>query len=82
MDFASQGIRVNCVCPGTTDTPLVQAAVGRAPEPRAARRALEEVRPLNRLGEPQEIADAILYLAAAGYATGAVLSVDGGYTAQ
>jgi NAD(P)-dependent dehydrogenase (short-subunit alcohol dehydrogenase family) len=82
VDFAPQGIRVNCVCPGTTDTPLVQAAVGRAPEPRAARRALEEIRPLNRLGEPQEIADAILYLAAAGYATGAVLSVDGGYTAQ
>ena len=82
VDFASKGIRVNCVCPGTTDTPLVQAAVGRAPEPRAARRALEEIRPLNRLGEPEEIAAAILYLAAAGYATGAVLSVDGGYTAQ
>jgi NAD(P)-dependent dehydrogenase (short-subunit alcohol dehydrogenase family) len=82
VDFASRGIRVNCVCPGTTDTPLVRAAVGRAPEPRAARRALEEVRPLNRLGEPEEIAAAILYLADAGYATGAVLSVDGGYTAQ
>jgi len=82
VDFAPRGIRVNCVCPGTTDTPLVQAAVGRAADPRAARRALEEVRPLNRLGEPEEIAAAILYLAAAGYATGAVLSVDGGYTAQ
>jgi NAD(P)-dependent dehydrogenase (short-subunit alcohol dehydrogenase family) len=82
VDFAPKGIRVNCVCPGTTDTPLVQAAVGKAPEPRAARRALEEVRPLNRLGEPEEIAAAILYLADAGYATGAVLSVDGGYTAQ
>jgi NAD(P)-dependent dehydrogenase (short-subunit alcohol dehydrogenase family) len=82
VDFASKGIRVNCVCPGTTDTPPVQAAVGRAPEPGAARRALEEVRPLKRLGEPEEIAAAVLYLAAAGYATGAVLSVDGGYTAQ
>ncbi len=82
VDFAARGIRVNCVCPGTTDTPLVQAAVGRAADPRAARRALEEVRPLNRLGEPEEIAAAILYLAAGGYATGAVLSVDGGYTAQ
>jgi NAD(P)-dependent dehydrogenase (short-subunit alcohol dehydrogenase family) len=82
VDFAARGIRVNCVCPGTTDTPLVQAAVGRAAEPRAARRALEEVRPLARLGEPEEIAAAILYLAGAGYATGAVLSVDGGYTAQ
>jgi NAD(P)-dependent dehydrogenase (short-subunit alcohol dehydrogenase family) len=82
VDFAPRGIRVNCVCPGTTDTPLVQAAVGRAADPRAARRALEEVRPLNRLGEAEEIAAAILYLAEAGYATGAVLSVDGGYTAQ
>jgi len=82
VDFASKAIRVNCVCPGTTDTPLVQAAVGRAPEPGAARRALEEIRPLNRLGEPEEIAAAILYLSAAGFATGAVLSVDGGYTAQ
>ena len=82
VDFASRGIRVNCVCPGTTDTPLVRAAVGRAADPRSARRALEEVRPLDRLGEPEEIAAAILYLAEAGYATGAVLSVDGGYTAQ
>jgi NAD(P)-dependent dehydrogenase (short-subunit alcohol dehydrogenase family) len=84
VDFASKGIRVNCVCPGTTDTPLVKAAVGRAPDPRAARRALEQVRPADRLGTPEEIAAAILFLASdsAGYATGAVLSVDGGYTAQ
>jgi NAD(P)-dependent dehydrogenase (short-subunit alcohol dehydrogenase family) len=82
VDFAARGIRVNCVCPGTTDTPLVQAAVSRAADPRGARRALEEVRPLARLGQPEEIAAAILYLAGAGYATGAVLSVDGGYTAQ
>jgi NAD(P)-dependent dehydrogenase (short-subunit alcohol dehydrogenase family) len=84
VDLASIGIRVNCVCPGTTDTQLVRAAVGRAKDPRAARRALEEVRPANRLGEPEEIASAILYLASdsAGYATGAILSVDGGFTAQ
>jgi NAD(P)-dependent dehydrogenase (short-subunit alcohol dehydrogenase family) len=84
VDLAGQGIRVNCVCPGTTDTPLVREAVNRAPDPFAARRALEEVRPLNRLGTPEEIASAILYLASseAGYATGAILSVDGGYTAQ
>lgn len=84
VDLAGHGIRVNCVCPGTTDTPLVQAAVSRAPDPAAARRALEQVRPLNRLGTPEEIASAILYLASdeVGYATGAVLSVDGGYTIQ
>lgn len=84
VDLAAKGIRVNCVCPGTTDTPLVRDAVARAPDPAAARRALEEVRPLKRLGTPEEIAAAILFLASdeAGYATGAVLSVDGGYTAQ
>lgn len=84
VDLAGVGIRVNCVCPGTTDTPLVHAAVHRSPDPLAARRALEQVRPLNRLGTPEEIASAILYLASqeAGYATGAILSVDGGYTAQ
>jgi NAD(P)-dependent dehydrogenase (short-subunit alcohol dehydrogenase family) len=84
VDLAERGIRVNCVCPGTTDTPLVQAAVNRAEDPAAARRHLEQIRPLNRLGKPEEIAAAILYLASSesGYATGAVLSIDGGYTAQ
>jgi NAD(P)-dependent dehydrogenase (short-subunit alcohol dehydrogenase family) len=84
VDFAPQGVRVNCVCPGTTETPLVQAAVQRAADPIAARRKLEQVRPLNRLGKPEEIASAIVYLASdeAGYATGSILSIDGGYTAQ
>jgi len=84
VDFALQGVRVNCVCPGTTETPLVQAAVQRSEDPIAARRKLEQVRPLNRLGKPEEIASAIIYMASdeAGYATGSILSIDGGYTAQ
>jgi NAD(P)-dependent dehydrogenase (short-subunit alcohol dehydrogenase family) len=84
VDLAPRGVRVNCVCPGTTATPLVEAAVQRAQDPARARRRLEEVRPLDRLGTPEEIAAAILYLASseAGYATGAVLCIDGGYTAQ
>ena len=84
VDFADRGVRVNCVCPGTTLTPLVEEAVGRAADPVAAKRHLEEIRPLNRLGKAEEIASAILYLASdeAAYATGAVLSIDGGYTAQ
>jgi NAD(P)-dependent dehydrogenase (short-subunit alcohol dehydrogenase family) len=84
VDLADRGIRVNAVCPGTTDTPLVREAVSRAPDPAATRRRLESVRPLNRLGTPEEIASAILYMASSesGYATGAVLSIDGGYTAQ
>jgi NAD(P)-dependent dehydrogenase (short-subunit alcohol dehydrogenase family) len=84
VDLAQFGVRVNCVCPGTTETPLVREAVNSARDPVAARRVLEEVRPLNRLGRPDEIASAILYMASdeAGYATGAILSIDGGSTAQ
>ncbi len=84
VDLAEYGIRVNSVCPGTTETPLVRAALQRAADPAEARRRLEQSRPANRLGTPQEIAAAILFLASdeIAYATGAILSVDGGYTAQ
>jgi NAD(P)-dependent dehydrogenase (short-subunit alcohol dehydrogenase family) len=84
VDLAEKGVRVCCVCPGTTETPLVREAVARAPDPAEARRRLEQSRPLGRLGRPEEIAAAILYLAGdeAAYATGTILSVDGGYTAQ
>lgn len=84
VDLAQHGIRVNCVCPGTTDTPLVQAAVERAADPVQARKQLKVIRPLNRLGSAEEIASAVLYLASqeAAYATGSIFSMDGGYTAQ
>ena len=84
VDFSPKGIRACCVCPGTSDTPLVQKALQQSSDPAALRRSLESSRPANRLGEPEEIASAVLYLASddAGYATGAVLSIDGGYTAQ
>jgi NAD(P)-dependent dehydrogenase (short-subunit alcohol dehydrogenase family) len=82
VDFADHGVRVNCVCPGTTYTPLVEEALKKEKDPERARRSLEETRPLKRLGKPEEIAAAILFLASplVGYATGAVLSIDGGYT--
>lgn len=84
VDFAADNIRVNCICPGTTETPLVKAALAKEADPQKARRALEECRPQNRLGRPEEIAAGILCLASdeLGYATGAVLAVDGGYTSQ
>jgi NAD(P)-dependent dehydrogenase (short-subunit alcohol dehydrogenase family) len=84
IDFAADHIRVNCVCPGTTETPLVETALNVAPDPGKARHELEAVRPLNRLGQPMEIAFGILYLASdeSPYATGSILSIDGGYTAQ
>ncbi|MCX7730428.1 MAG: SDR family oxidoreductase [Candidatus Caldatribacterium sp.] len=70
------------MCPGTTYTPLVEEALKREKDPEGARRRLEESRPLRRLGKPEEIGAAILFLASprVGYATGAVLSIDGGYT--
>ena len=84
VDFAPQNIRANCVCPGTTETPLVASALAKQADPERARRELEKVRPANRLGKPEEIAYGILYLSSdeSPYATGAVLSIDGGYTAQ
>jgi NAD(P)-dependent dehydrogenase (short-subunit alcohol dehydrogenase family) len=84
VDLAASEIRVNCVCPGTTLTPLVEASLARDAEPEKLRAHLEHSRPMGRLGTPDEIAGAIAYFAAdhARYTTGAVLSVDGGYTAQ
>jgi len=82
-DLAKYNIRANAVCPGTTMTPLVEEALKRADDPAAAKRQLESCRPLDRLGTPEEIASAILAMASSdlGYATGAVLAIDGGYTA-
>jgi NAD(P)-dependent dehydrogenase (short-subunit alcohol dehydrogenase family) len=84
VDFGRQGVRVNAVCPGTTETPMVKNALKKSKDPEKERRTLEECRPLNRLGRPEEIAAAILAMASdhLGYATGSILSIDGGYTAQ
>lgn len=84
VDFAERGIRVNAVCPGTTFTPLVQQALDRSDDPTAALRDLEQVRPLGRLGTPEEIAAAIVFAASpeTSYMTGAVISIDGGSTAR
>jgi len=84
VDFASQNIRANCICPGTTETPLAVSDLAKQADPEKARRDLEKVRPANRLGKPEEIAYGILYLASdeSSYATGAILSIDGGYTVQ
>ena len=84
VDLATDQIRANCVCPGTTLTPLVEASVASHANPQQRLEHLEKIRPAARLGTSEEIAGAIVYFAAdhAGYTTGAVLSVDGGYTAQ
>lgn len=84
LDFAPHNVRVNCLCPGRTLTPLVEQVIAEAEDPESTRRALEEDRPVNRMGKPEEIAAGILFLASdeSTYATGSVLAIDGGYTAQ
>jgi NAD(P)-dependent dehydrogenase (short-subunit alcohol dehydrogenase family) len=78
VDHVADNIRVNAVCPGTVDTPWVQRLVEHAGESLDALRARQ---PMGRLGTPEEIADAVVYLATAEFVTGSVLTIDGGITA-
>ena len=79
-DHVREGIRVNCVNPGTADTPWVGRLLERAPDPEAERAALEARQPSGRLVSAQEVADAVAYLASPRSAavTGTSLAVDGG----
>lgn len=79
-DHAHEGIRVNCVCPGTIDTPWVGRILDAADDPEASRANLIARQPIGRLGSAEEVAAAICYLASpsAGYTTGTALQIDGG----
>ena len=79
-DYVRDGIRVNCVNPGTADTPWVTRLLQGAADPESERRALQARQPHGRLVSVDEIADAIAYLASprSGSTTGASLAVDGG----
>jgi len=80
LDHGAQNIRVNCVCPGDTDTPMLRQEAQQLGEPEAKFMAEAAERPLGRYGQPEEIAQAALFLAseASSFVTGAVLAVDGG----
>ncbi len=84
IDHAREGVRFNCVCPGPTQTPLVDRYFAALPDPVATRRAYEEATVIGRMATPEEIAEAIAYLASptAGSTIGAALVVDGGFTIQ
>ena len=80
IDLARRNVRVNCICPGYVETDMTAALTSDA----AAHQALRERHPMGRLGQPEEIAKAALFLASdeSSFVTGAPLIVDGGYTAQ
>lgn len=82
MDYIREGIRVNCINPGTTLTPSLQDRIDAFDDPVAAKAMFIERQPMGRLGSSEEVAAAILYLASdeAGFTTGATLAVDGGLT--
>jgi NAD(P)-dependent dehydrogenase (short-subunit alcohol dehydrogenase family) len=80
LDGARAGIRVNCVCPGFTETPMIEGYFADQPDPEASRAFAVSIHPLGRLGKPRDIADAFVYLASdeAEWVTGTALVVDGG----
>jgi NAD(P)-dependent dehydrogenase (short-subunit alcohol dehydrogenase family) len=85
LDHASAGVRVNCVCPGSVDTPLQAEDMRRRDVPlEQAVREDEEAHPLGRFAQPEEIARAALFLSCddSSFSTGSALVVDGGITAQ
>ena len=84
LDWAPEGIRVNAVCPGIVDTPMLESFFEQLPDSERARQEFATAQPLGRLARPEECAAAALFLAseAASFITGVALPVDGGFTAQ
>jgi NAD(P)-dependent dehydrogenase (short-subunit alcohol dehydrogenase family) len=89
IDYAPFNIRVNCICPGTIDTPLLHKAVeqfsaktGTAPD--EVYRSLDTVQPMGRIAKPEEIAKSVAFLLSdeSSFTTGSLFAVDGGYTCQ
>ena len=81
LEYAHRGIRINAVCPGPINTPMVQRIVARRPDLEAQYTVNS---PMRRMGTPEEVAEAVLWLCsgAASFVTGQAVAIDGGYVAQ
>ena len=84
VDYASRGVRSNCVAPGTIETPWVDRIIAGADQPAALRQQMADRQIVGRLGTAEEIADTILFLASprASFFHGSAVAVDGGYSAR
>ena len=84
VDHASQGIRINALMPGVIDTPMPARSLQRQADPEAARAFWKQRHPMGRIGQPEEVAKAALFLASddSSFVTGTLLFVDGGWTAH
>ena len=84
IDFANENIRVNAVCPGSVDTPMLRWAASLDRNPDSVLEACNQMHPLGRIAQPREIAEVIAFLAheSSSFVTGAVWTVDGGLMAQ
>jgi NAD(P)-dependent dehydrogenase (short-subunit alcohol dehydrogenase family) len=83
LDHATEGIRVNCICPGRVETPFVAARLKEYPDPEKAYREMASTQAIGRMGTPDEIAAAAVYLAAdeSSFVTGTAFLIDGGWSA-
>jgi NAD(P)-dependent dehydrogenase (short-subunit alcohol dehydrogenase family) len=84
IEYAPHGIRVNAICCGTVDTPLVQRSAEMSGDPDAYRAMLRQGHPIGRIATPREVANFFLYMASeeASFFTGSLIMMDGGYTAR
>ena len=81
LEYATRGIRINAVCPGAIETPMVAAMIAKEPE---TMKDITKEQPIGRLGRPEEVASAVVWLCGSGasFVIGQALAVDGGYIAR